>query len=428
MGLEAIITPIVTSAAKSIVNFDLAIDPLLAQLQKACPTKPELDKIIAKKNQMSQALSQTQKGLTTLTDTSSTLEGILTGADIAVKVIKALPVPTSVPPGVGIPLNVINGFTSTLIKLADLIKSGKATVKQITPATKIMVTSISQIQDKLSKLDGLLAKCLEEQTVGMTNDEKEAYFTSLGIDLKSNTTIGDGTKPGESLEDRLSPNSTNPYVYKGYTIILDTNSGNKFSFPERRAIATNVEGEKIVGPWSYSASTQVLLDGVKFEIDKLDRLALKAADEAAKAEAARLETERRIEEARKKALTEQEARRKEAYEAGKKIGLQQKPMSQNPYPSTNKNQYDAWNSGWKEGAQIALSNVSNNLLSGLVTSNSTSTTSTTSTTTTTTTSTSNLAPFGSPGDTDGETRTYSTPAGFFVYTWKEAQDRWVILP
>jgi len=423
MGLEAIITPIVSSAAKSIVNFDLAVDPLIAQLQKSCPSKPELDKILAKKNQMSQALSQVQKGLTTLSDTSSTLDTILTGADIAVKVIKALPVPTSVPPGVGIPLNVINGFTSTLIKLADLIKTGKVTVGQIAPATKVMVDSIAAIQDKLSQLDGLLAKCLVEQTAGMTDEEKEAYFTSLGIDLKSSSTTGDGTKPGESLEDRLSPNSTNPYVYKGYTIILDTNSGNKFSFPERRAIGTNAEGEKIVGPWSYSASTQVLLDGVKFEIDKLDRLALKAADEAAADEAARLEAQRRAEEARQKALAAQEQRRKEAYNLGKKAGTGNKPQSQNPYAPTNKNQYDAWNDGWKEGAMISISAPPSAALLGALIPPS-NTTNTGGTTTTTTTN-EDYIPFGFAGDANGETRTYSNNQVFEVYVWNAAQDRWI---
>ena len=423
MGFEVIISGLIKKATKSVVNFEIAIDPLMAQFAKSCPSKPELDKIIKQKNQLSQALTQTQGALTTLTDTSSTINGVITGVDIAVKIIKALPLPTSVPPGVGIPLNVINGFSSALDKLGDILKSGKATVGQVAPALKTITTDIAKIQDKLSQLDGLLAKCLESQTAGMTDEEKEAYFTSLGIDLKSPTTTGDGTQPGETLEDRLSPNSPNPYVYKDYTIILDTNAGNKFSFPERRAIGTNKEGEQVVGPWSYSASTQVLVDGVKFQIDKLNKLALRAADEAAAAEAARLEAERKAELARQKALAEQEKRVKEAYTAGKKAGLQSKPRTQNPYPSTNKLQFDAWESGYKEGALVSITTVPppQNLLGSLIPTNTTSN----SPTQPQIISTPDYAPFYFAGETDGETRTYSTSIAYVVYEWNASQDKWV---
>jgi len=421
MGFEVIISGLIKKATKSVVNFEIAIDPLLAQFANSCPSKPELDKIIKQKNQLSQALTQTQGALTTLTDTSTTINGVITGVDIAVKIIKALPLPTSVPPGIGIPLNVINGFSSALDKLGDILKSGKATVGQVAPALKTITTDIAKIQDKLSQLDKSLAKCLEAQTMGMTDEEKEAYFTSLGIDLKSTPTTGDGTQPGETLEDRLSPNSTNPYVYKDYTIILDTNSGNKFSFPERRAIATNKAGEQIVGPWSYSASTQVLVDGVKFQIDKLNKLALRAADEAAAAEAIRLEAERQAELARKKALAEQEKRVREAYDSGKKAGLSSKPVNQNPYPSSNKLQYDAWISGWKEGALTAISSPPpTNLIGALIPPSNTNTVPSP------TTSTPDLSPFGFTGEFDGETRTF-TGGGYLndIYKWNESQDKWI---
>lgn len=392
MGLEALISPIVKNTAKSLVNFDLAIDPLLDQLQKGCPSKTELDKILAKKNQMSQALTQVQKGLTTLTDTSTTLEGILTGADIAVKVIKALPIPTSVPPGVGIPLNVINGFSSALIKLADLIKAGKVTVAQITPATKIMTTSIAKIQDKLSKLDGLLANCLVEQadssllwsstkdyvvndqvylvnpeggkdyykalesnlnkspdqnsTIWETSDEdsaKTSYFASLGINL--NTENVDETS--------LNANSNDPFFYKGYKIVLDTNANNKFSFPERRGIATNDTGEKVVGPWSYSASTQVLLDGVKFEIDKIDKLALRAADEAAAAEAARLKLEQ-----------ERQAALDKAYKQGEQTAKNYGRVTDNPYNKTDL-RYNSWLKGYNDNKIVIKETVQSSPQTGM---------------------------------------------------------------
>jgi len=292
MAFGAIIQGLIKNAVKSAVNFEVAVDPLIAQLQQSCPPKAELDRILQQKNQLSQALTQVQTTLTTITDTSNTINGVLTGVNTAVTIIKTLPIPSSVPPGVGIPLNVINGFSSALDALGILIKEGQGTVSQIIPAIRIITNNIATIQDKLSQLDSLLVRCLEEQTVSLTNEEKEADVNSLGINLSSPSTTGDGTQNEETLEDRLSANALNPYIYKGYTIVLDSNANNKFSFPERRALATNSEGTKIVGPWSYSASTQVLIDGIKFEIDKQEKLALREADALAQAQALKLATDK----------------------------------------------------------------------------------------------------------------------------------------
>ncbi len=375
--LGPVIQNLVKNAVKSAANFEVAIDPLIAKLSQSCPSKSELDKILAKKNQLSQALTQTQTSLTTITDTSSTLDDILSGLNKAVIAIKIIPIPAAVPPGVGIPLNVINGFSSGLDALGILIKEGKGTVSQVAPSIKLVTNNIAQIQDKLSQLDGLLAECLDEQAEedllwspekdyaiddqaylvssegdktyykaieanldkrpdqnltiweeSNENDAKEKYFSKLGIDLSSPPTTGDGTNTldneGNSLEDRLNPNSTNPYVYKGYTIVLDTNSGNKFTFPERRAIGTSEDGDRIVGPWSYSSSTQVLIDGVQFLIDKQNSIALRDADEAALIEEARLKKERAAQ-----AKLQQEL--EEAFDRGLRFAKLGKKITENPY-------------------------------------------------------------------------------------------------
>ena len=102
----------------------------------------------------------------------------------------------------------------------------------------------------------------------MTDGEKEEFFTNLGINFNTED-VDEGT---------LSANSNDPLTQKGFTIILDTNAGNKFSFPQRRAIAENEKtGQKLVGPFSYSSSTQVLIDTIKFEIDKITKPTLAEA-------------------------------------------------------------------------------------------------------------------------------------------------------
>lgn len=272
MALGTIIAGLVRNAARSLVNFELAIDPLIERLQQSCPPKIELEIIIKQKNSITTALTQTQTSLNTMVQTGQTVNGIINVTDIAVRVIKNLPLPTSVPPGVGIPISVINRFTDTLIKLSDLIKTNKGVVASIAPAVQSLNSDIQTILDKLAQLDTLLAGCLEEQTVNLTDEEKEDYFTSLGINLNTLDTTSDpqvNLVGGQALEDSLAPNSNDPLIYKDFKLVLDNDKENKLSFPRRRIVATRItDGVQIVGDYSFSASTQILVDEVKFKIDK----------------------------------------------------------------------------------------------------------------------------------------------------------------
>ena len=341
-GFGGIVSLLVKNAVKSSVKFELAIDPIIAKLKTACPPKAELDKILAQKNQLTKSLTAVETSLSTLSKTSTTVSGVVTSTDVAVNVIKVLPIPLSVPPGIGLPANVLTGLSSTLDVLSILIKESKGVISQISPSLKLITDIISKVKSKLSQLDGLLAGCLEgefdkgslwDPNTTYTNDNqvylinpeggkdyyiaqsppsngganlnkrptsnpdywaassedsaKTAYFASLGIVLSSPDNTGSSvgeTIVGETLEDRLSPNSLNPLIYKGFTITLDSDAGNKFSFPSRRATGTSnsdstsnsVENRsiKISTPFSYSSSTQVLVDTVKFLIDQADSLEL----------------------------------------------------------------------------------------------------------------------------------------------------------
>ena len=272
MALGTIIAGLVKNAARSLVNFELAVDPILERLQQACPPKAELEAIIKQKNSITTALTQVQTALTTMVQTGQTVTGIINVADIAVRVIKNLPLPTAVPPGVGIPINVINRFTDTLIKLSDLIKVSKGVVSSIAPAVQSLNNDIQTILSALTRLDVLLVGCLEADTVGLTDEEKEDYFTSLGVNLNTLDTTSSpevNIAGGQALEDSLAPNSNNPLIYKDFKLIIDNDKENTLSFPRRRIVATRVtDAVQIVGDYSFSSSTQILVDEIKFKIDK----------------------------------------------------------------------------------------------------------------------------------------------------------------
>jgi hypothetical protein len=272
MALGTVIAGLVRNAARSLVNFELAVDPIIERLQQACPPKAELEAIIRQKNSITTALTQVQTALNTIVQTGQTVTGIINVTDIALRVIKNLPLPTSVPPGIGIPISIINRFTDTLIKLSNLIKTNRGIVASIAPAVQSLNSDIQTILSQLARLDVLLAGCLEQDTIGLTDEEKEDYFTSLGINLNTLDTTSDpqvNLVGGQALEDSLAPNSNNPLVYKDFQFVLDNDKENKLSFPRRRIVATRVtDNVQIIGNYSFSASTQILVDEVKFKVDK----------------------------------------------------------------------------------------------------------------------------------------------------------------
>ena len=79
-------------------------------------------------------------------------------------------------------------------------------------------------------------------------------------------------KEGEELLERLSPNSTNPLLYPEveYKLEIQYNPNNTFSFPLRRVVAIDPNSGLfyVIGPWSFSATTQILVEEVKFVIDQ----------------------------------------------------------------------------------------------------------------------------------------------------------------
>ena len=58
MALGTVIAGLVRNAARSLVNFELAVDPIIERLQQACPPKAELEAIIRQKNSITTALTQ----------------------------------------------------------------------------------------------------------------------------------------------------------------------------------------------------------------------------------------------------------------------------------------------------------------------------------------------------------------------------------
>ena len=283
MAFDKVILGVITRTVKSTARFDIAVNSIKTQFDNKCPAPQELTKIIQSKNQINQALTQALGALSTIEKTSGTIKGILDAMDTTIKAIKAIEIPSAIttlaPAGVGpslIPGKIFPTLSDSLIILRDFVKTNKGIVNQIPSAISSIQAAIQKTINLLNSLDALILKCLNEQTSNLTPEAKEAYFNQIGFALTqtgNNSNSNINISANSILEAQLQPNAVNPLIYKDFKLTLEYDSSNRFSFPSRRIKGVNDKTRQIVynygGKYSYSSSTEVLFDEIKYQIDRL---------------------------------------------------------------------------------------------------------------------------------------------------------------
>ena len=163
---------------------------------------------------------------------------------------RQLPTPTSVPPGVGIPLNVINKIRDTL-KFLDSLVEKLLYVNSTTLAILSLLRSVlSQVVDFLNLLDLLIQFCNESDP----NPERTQSQISNELIALTN-----------EQSQQLSPVVTN---VNGFTMGVETEVTDK-PLKRRRAIATNKQGVVMLkGEFSFSSIDQILIDELVFYIQQ----------------------------------------------------------------------------------------------------------------------------------------------------------------
>ena len=192
--LSKLITKTVTKVIKNLTKFEVAIDGMLDKFKDSCPTKAEILKIVRQKNQI-------QSSLENVISTFNTVEIAAGVADIvhiiairdSIIGIKTIPVPVSVPPGIGIPTGAITLLADSLDFLGDIVKGEKGALKAVPMASKVITSAGSIILTKLQQLDTALNSCIEELAKDIETDtglpsELGVAFTEL-LMLKSNTIL-----------------------------------------------------------------------------------------------------------------------------------------------------------------------------------------------------------------------------------------------
>lgn len=299
-GIGGIILILLKQALSSSNRFQKRLDIIINNISQSCPNEQELKSLIEDKNNLSKALDQIYPTLDNVNKIGNTAKIIINALQVITTVIKMLPLPTAVPPGIGIPTNIITKLSAILVKSDKTLDKTASTISQITIAINIIKNIIDNTRQLLLFLDKLLEACNKQNQTqvtspiissnifpgeykGFTYNKEYVNITEIRLYAKQinpNTQVllnGDSFhSPNDEqlitnikviIDNYLNPKPDNKISdYKGFNIIIETNKNNILLIQQRRASASN-NNITLSTEYSFVTNTDLLISEVKFIID-----------------------------------------------------------------------------------------------------------------------------------------------------------------
>lgn len=230
---------------------------ILSEFTNQCPPPDVIKTTSRQKNTLLKNINSLEKRVSSLKSTASKLDGGITAAKAIILVIKSIPIPTAIIPpvtgGIGIPINVLTKYSDSLIKINKLLDSLEADKAGILGVVNSASSTLSSLKNRLLIIDRAIEECSKESP----------ELTSIVSEIQPKGDTGtEGTPQTAFGED--DPR----FEYKGYKLEILQDPNSPQIAPRRYAIAKDKRGIIVLrGQPSFSASTDVLLDEVKFRID-----------------------------------------------------------------------------------------------------------------------------------------------------------------
>ena len=273
MALAGFISKIVQSITRTTFQFNKTLDVLMDRLKDGCPTTPELKSLINQKNQINGAIQQIQQKIITLNKVAAGSEIAADALSKGKTLIKQIPIPSSVPPGVGLPLSIMNNFSDALDNLGTLIDKEKASLDSIPEALDLISKDVGEVITKLNEFNVAINICAEKDP---NLNEDDLIDAAKLIDTNFVEVL-----TNEDLEKLL--NEPPGLLYGDYYLRLNY-INSEFSFDKKQIIAQNKKSvpppgefynenaaiEELFGDESFSSSNVVLVDEMKWTIDIKD--------------------------------------------------------------------------------------------------------------------------------------------------------------
>ena len=217
-------------------------------------SEDQINKIISTRNNLVSGLTVVYASVTVLQNIVNILQSTLPILEKIPLVLKALPIL-----GQFVPVGVIN-------ILSDLLENSKDEIKKLKSDSNTLCQVLNQIQEILTFILSLLA-LLDILTLLFAKNQS-IPFEPINDDL--NQLSATANQQQQDTQNQTSPGTQqNGVEYKNLTLKVLLDPSNNTSYPLRYAVAFNNQGIQVLrGPSSFSSSTQILLDELKFEIDQ----------------------------------------------------------------------------------------------------------------------------------------------------------------
>lgn len=228
---------------------------LLKEFANQCPNRDRLLAIVEIKNKLSNAVNGVQKRVSSLKSTTDKIDSSVKTGKAAIAVIKRIPRPTvlQVVPSSGalvrgLPVSTLMKLSDRIVQVSNIINVLEAEKSNILGIISSAESTLTSVRNRIDALTLAVEKCLKEL------GEDDAKNALRQIQPLENTGSEDG------LGDE--------YFYKGYRLAILQDPQSPAIAPRRYAVAKDKIGVIVLyGPPSFSSSTKVLLDEIKFRID-----------------------------------------------------------------------------------------------------------------------------------------------------------------
>ena len=240
--------------------FPLAIELLLlfgvnniTQTSSAkCPNNTLLKLAIKRRNSIVKQLNNIYRVITINTALVALFFAITRLFKQAKITVGNLPIPLAVPPGIGLPYNIVSGLENIKELFDEIAETNKELRKALIIALIFLVASLVIILRYLKKIDELIEDCTKKSEEG----DDALTMTEINNELLALET--------ESIQQ------DNPVVtnVNGFEISVEVDQQSKTGeLYKRRAIGKNSAGVTILkGEGSFSAEEQILIDELSFYI------------------------------------------------------------------------------------------------------------------------------------------------------------------
>ena len=213
---------------------------------KNIKTEKDIQKARLYVNKAKLIINVNRQRLETIQTILSILEILIPLLDIILSLFKSNPVPSSVPPGVGVPLGTIATIDDKTRKLQNIIDSSLSIVSVLSSVVSKLIDDLDYQESRLNQVGNILEQNLDNLSISDLNDLLLSSFQGLGY--------------------------LSGYDYKGFRFFIKEENNPNFVVKgnkRRYATAVNKDGNDVLqSSSSFTLEPDVLVEELKLQIDQ----------------------------------------------------------------------------------------------------------------------------------------------------------------